>query len=117
VLKGKAADELELSFLGGTVGPDTLQVSGMPRFQNNSRFILFVSSNRTEICPLVGMFHGKFNLHRDPLTGEETVSRHDGAPVQIAPPGVAEGKSLIPLRALTPTEFKQRIRDRLAAKH
>jgi hypothetical protein len=113
-LKGQPGAQLELSFLGGTVGADTLEVNGMPHFHNGSRFILFVSSNRTEICPLVGMFHGKFNLKKDAVTGEELISRHDGSPVRLEPPAPANAKSLPLPRPLTAAEFKQRIRSRVA---
>jgi hypothetical protein len=111
VLKGKAASQLELSFLGGTIGADTLEVNGVPNFKNGSRYILFVSSNRTEVCPLVGMFHGKFNLQKDAATGEETISHHDGTPVRLS---AGDAKSALPLRNLSVAEFKQRVKARAA---
>jgi hypothetical protein len=109
VLKGKAATQVELSFLGGTIGADTLEVNGVPRFNNGSRYILFVSSNRTEVCPLVGMFHGKFNLRKDAVTGEEAISHSDGTPVRF---GAGDAKAT-PLRHLSVAEFKQRVKARV----
>jgi hypothetical protein len=116
VLKGKSDAELELSFLGGTIGADTLDVHGVPHFTPGSRYILFVSSNRTEVCPLVGMFHGNFRLIKDAVTGEETISRHDGSPVQIGSSS-SGAKAAPPLRNLTAAEFKRRVMDRVAATH
>jgi hypothetical protein len=110
VLKGKTASQVELSFLGGTIGADTLEVNGVPRFKNGSRYILFVSSNRTEVCPLVGMFHGKFNLHKDVATGQEMISHNDGTPVRF---GAGDAKAT-PLRNLSIAEFKQRVKARVA---
>jgi hypothetical protein len=116
VLKGESVPQLELSFLGGTIGADTLDVHGVPRFTQGSRYILFVSSNRTEVCPLVGMFHGKFHLIKDAVTGEETISQHDGSPVRIS--SSSQGaKAALPLRNLSAAEFKQRVMDRVATTH
>jgi hypothetical protein len=112
VLKGEAAAQVELSFLGGTIGADTLEVNGVPNFNNGSRYILFVSSNRTEVCPLVGMFHGKFNLQKDAATGEGMIFHHDGTPVRL---GAGDAKSLLPLRNLSVAEFKQRVKARVAS--
>lgn len=116
VLKGKSDAQLELSFLGGTIGTDTLDVHGVPRFTQGSRYILFVSSNRTEVCPLVGMFHGKFHLQKDAVTGEETISQHDGSPVRIGSSSNGAKAALL-LRNLSAAEFKRRVMDRVAATH
>ena len=116
VLKGEFVAQLELSFLGGTIGADTLDVHGVPRFTQGSRYILFVSSNRTEVCPLVGMFYGKFHLQKDAVTGEETISQHDGSPVRIS--SSSQGaKAALPLRNLSAAEFKRRVMDRVATTH
>jgi hypothetical protein len=112
-LKGRQNSDLTLSFLGGTVGENSLEVSGIPHFVKGDRVILFVSSNRTEICPLVGMYYGKFNLRIDHATRAEIVTRHDGKPV-LSEPTAQSLKSFRPPRSLTPAEFKQRIRNHVA---
>src|ERR1700736_872915 len=44
-IKGPVYAERSLEFLGGTVGDDTLQVSGMPVFHAGDRDVLFVSDS------------------------------------------------------------------------
>jgi hypothetical protein len=115
-LKGAALPEITVGFLGGTIGDETLHVAGMPRFSPHERVILFLSSNRTEICPLIGAYHGRFEILKDAVTGAETVARHDGSIVRYseAPDLASPKNAAAPVRPLTAQEFKQRIRDRLA---
>jgi hypothetical protein len=68
-----------LEFLGGTVGELTMVVDGMPRFAVGQNDILFVQNNGRQICPLVGMAHGRYSIVRDPLTGTDQVTRDNGA--------------------------------------
>jgi hypothetical protein len=68
-----------LEFLGGTVGELTMVVDGMPRFTLGQNDILFVQNNGRQICPLVGMAHGRYSIVRDPITGTDRVTRDNGA--------------------------------------
>jgi hypothetical protein len=77
VYKGTPPVELELQFLGGTVGDTTLEVPGVPRFKIGEKSILFVERNRKKFCPLAGVYHGKLTIERDPQTGREVLVRHN----------------------------------------
>jgi hypothetical protein len=69
IIKGNAGASVTLQFLGGTVGDVTLEVAGVPKFHAGDRVILFVESNGVFFCPVVGVFHGKFDLRKDQKTG------------------------------------------------
>jgi hypothetical protein len=93
VLKGSAGLRTQLMFLGGTVGRETLIVSGMPRFEIGERDMLFVSGDRISSNPLVGFWEGRFRIVRDPATGGDVIRTHGGGPVfdglpSAAPPPV-----------------------------
>jgi hypothetical protein len=77
MLKGSAAEELQLVFLGGTVGDDTMEVHGVPKFIAGERVILFSRNNGREFCPLVGIYHGKLLIERDARSGADVVLRHN----------------------------------------
>lgn len=120
VLKGQVGLRTELEFLGGTVGNEMLEVAGMPRFEVGNRDVLFVSSQRGAISPLVGFWHGRFRIVRDPTTGEEQVRAYNGAAVssRLAPSaaaGVATFGPVSPADArgasLSLREFELLIRD------
>jgi len=106
-LKGTVYAERSLEFLGGTVGDDTLRVSGMPEFHVGDRDVLFVSETGRPISPLVGFTYGRFRVVRDTRTGTDLVRTHDGRPLgsvdevgnRSAPATVA------PLRTLTLDDF------------
>lgn len=76
---GSAPSALTLEFLGGTVGELTMDVDGIPLFAVGRTEILFVQNNGRQICPLVGMAHGRYKIERDPATGVELVKRDNGA--------------------------------------
>ena len=76
---GTSPTLLTLEFLGGTVGELTMDVDGIPSFTVGRTEILFVQNNGRQICPLVGMAHGRYKIERDPVTGIEAVKRDNGA--------------------------------------
>jgi hypothetical protein len=117
-LKGvtPAADTLTLVFLGGTVGPDTLSIPGMPAFSLGDREILFVARNGKTFCPLIAAGHGRYRILRDAATQRDYVARENRTPLEdpeevVLPltgsDVVARLKS--PARALSPEDFETRI--------
>ena len=106
-VKGTVYAERSLEFLGGTIGDDTLRVSGMPEFHVGDRDVLFVSETGRPVSPLVGFMYGRFRVVRDARTGTELVRTHDGRPLgsvdevgnRSAPATVA------PLRTLALDDF------------
>lgn len=124
ILKGTAGKILTLQFLGGTIGDVSLDVPGVPRFSPGERVILFVENNGTQICPVVGVFHGKFGLRKDEKTGRDIVTMHDGKPLRdVAEIGSGEGAQFAGKRAkisippdrspLSVGEFKSKLRDQI----
>lgn len=81
VLKGRAGPTLTLEFLGGTVGEDRLQVSGMPVFSRGGRDLVFVQKNGVQFCPLVAMGHGRYRVERDDAGARDIVVRDNGVPL------------------------------------
>lgn len=81
VLKGNERTEVVLEFLGGTVGEETLTVSGMPEFTVGQREIVFVRRNGVQLCPLVAMMHGRYHVRHDATAGRDFVARDDGEPL------------------------------------
>ena len=83
-LKGEPRPDVELEFLGGSVGDRTLTVSDMPKFGVGDRDFLFLSITGRSLSPLVGFFVGRWPIHRDILTGREFVTTSDGRPLSDA---------------------------------
>lgn len=118
-LKGVAQKEVTLQFLGGTIGDERLEVSGMPTFQLGAREIVFVQKNGTQFCPLVAMMHGRYRVLRDAATASDRVARDNGAPltdpteVELpfsgVPDAVRSANSASLARALTPELFESHI--------
>ena len=81
VLKGDVGADLTLRFGGGRSGPYAIQISDLPTFQVGERAVLFVAGNGRDICPLVGVWQGRFRVRFDPHLGTEVVDGNDGRPV------------------------------------
>lgn len=82
VLKGKPSSPYELKVLGGTVGSDVMEIDDVPKFKVGDQTLLFVENNGTQFMPLVGIMNGYFRIETDAKTGNETVLRHSGKPLQ-----------------------------------
>lgn len=117
-LKGPApaADTLTLVFLGGTVGADSLEVSGMPKFNIGDREIVFVAHNGKTYCPLIAAGHGRYRVLRDAATQRDYIARENRTPLEDtsevvlpleAPAAAARLKSAA--RALSPADFETSI--------
>jgi len=127
VLKGNADKSVTLQFLGGTVDGTTLEVAEAPKFNVGDRVVLFVEGNGVQFCPIVGVFHGKFNVRKDERTGRDIVLMHDGKPLRdVGEIGTGEGAQFAPKRArpsfpadrepMSVDDFKERIRSHVARK-
>jgi hypothetical protein len=75
------ADTLTLSFLGGTVGPRTLRVVGMPTFTVGQRQLVFAARNGAVMCPLIGAGHGRYHVVTDAATQREYLTRENRVPL------------------------------------
>lgn len=124
ILKGAADETIELRFLGGTVGDDTMQVEGMPTFAVGDRSVLFVENNGTQWCPLVAVMHGRYRLQRRTADGADVVLRDNGealgAPEQVQTPmahGAGEHADVLArpqtVSAMTLADFELHIRGEL----
>lgn len=120
VLKGPERTEVTLEFLGGTVGDETLSVSGMPKFNLGAREIVFVQKNGVQFCPLVGLMHGRYRILRDEATAREHIARDNGVPLTdttevelpittVPEPVRAASAASASERALTPEAFEASI--------
>jgi hypothetical protein len=83
-LKGAAQTAVVLEFLGGQVGDDVLEVSGVPQFAVGDREILFVQGNGKQFCPLVAVMHGRYRVAHDDATGRDYVARENRQPLRDA---------------------------------
>ena len=116
-IKGAAGTEVVLEFLGGRVGDDILEISGVPQFTVGDREILFVQGNGRQFCPLVAVMHGRYRIVRDATTGRDYIARENGQPLtdvaEVAQPihGAALALRSAPdaAPALTPAAFESLI--------
>jgi hypothetical protein len=121
-LKGDSRDTITLQFLGGSVGDATLEVGGVPKFRVGDRELLFVQKNGVQVCPIVGMHHGKFGVRKDQKSGREALVRHNGKELRdVAEIGTGEAgpdrskfSTSTNAGPLSLDDFKAKIRARLA---
>jgi len=130
IIKGNhPGGRIELSFLGGTVGDLTLEISGMHLPELGEKGIYFVESlRRRQVHPFYGWDQGHFLIREGP-DGAERVTTQSMKPVlgldsgllrnlNSLSSGVASGVSISDEAAekgLTVGEFKQRLRDMMRA--
>lgn len=116
-LKGTEQAEVVLEFLGGQVGDDIMEVSGVPKFAVGDREFLFVQGNQRQFCPLVGVMHGRYRIARDAATGRDYIARDNRVPLNdVAEVARPMNDTLAAMRAaadvahaLTPTAFESLI--------
>src|SRR5688572_16611277 len=120
VLKGPEREEVTLEFLGGTVGDESITVSGMPKFNLGAKEIVFVQKNGQQFCPLVGLMHGRYRVLRDEATAREHIARDNGVPLTdtsevelpittLPGPVRAASAASASANALTPAAFESSI--------
>ncbi len=119
VLKGDAGATLTLRFYGGHAGNVEVRVPDMPTFTVGERDVLFVAGNGTTVCPLVGVWQGRFYVRFDPAVGADIVEDSTHHPViglagrkLLRAPAVAGGET-----PMTLDGFRQLIADELAHPH
>jgi hypothetical protein len=78
VLRGRIRSKtITMRFIGGSDGMGGfLDVSGVPKFEQGERDVLFVAGNGETACPLVQCEYGRFRIH------ENGVFNTHGAPVR-----------------------------------
>jgi hypothetical protein len=81
VLKGDVGGDFTLRLSGGGSGRYAVQIPDMPHFSVGERAVLFVAGNGRDICPLVGVWQGRFRIRVSAASGEEIVEGNDGKPV------------------------------------
>ncbi|MFM8338028.1 MAG: hypothetical protein ACKODK_20935 [Opitutaceae bacterium] len=119
-LKGPERASVTLELLGGTIGDESLVVTGLPRFELGSTDYLFVERNGVQFCPLVAVRHGRYRLLRE-AGGREFVARDNAVPLTdvtqvvlplAALPDVLRSASVA--GALTPSAFEAAVIAELA---
>ena len=64
---------IEIRLFGGSVGGETIEVLGMPRYVLGERNLIFLAGNYRYICPVVGWGQGRFKIGRDTLSGRQVM--------------------------------------------
>ncbi|HVO26157.1 MAG TPA: hypothetical protein VMW56_21285 [Candidatus Margulisiibacteriota bacterium] len=98
VLKGDVGDTLTLRFYGGESGGVVVHIADMPAFTLGERAVLFVAGNGQAVCPLVGVWQGRFHVRFDADQQTDVVETDDRTPVVglagrriLRAPATAEG--------------------------
>jgi len=120
VLKGDVGLTLTLRFYGGHAGDVVVGIPDMPTFTPGERDVLFVAGNNRDVCPLVGVWQGRFYVRLDPTLGTDVVedSAHRpltglvGRELVRAPAAAASGTM-----PMTLDDFRSLIADELAQPH
>ena len=120
VLKGDVGSTLTLRFYGGHAGDVVVGIPDMPVFTLGERDVLFVAGNGEVVCPLVGVWQGRFYVRFDPAMGADVVEDSAHQPVTglagreliRAPAAVARGTT-----PMTLDDFRSAIADELAHAH
>jgi hypothetical protein len=116
-IKGPVYVQRSLEFLGGTVGEDTLHVSGMPEFHVGDRDVLFVADSGAPVSPLVGFMYGRFRVVHDEARRADMIRTHDGRPLgSIADVGNrARAATIAPASTMTLDDFVGAVDSRIRA--
>ena len=98
-LKGYPSGTVDVTTVGGTIGDQTLYVSGMPAFGDGERTVLFLESTG-RYRTVVGLGQGKFSIDNDFVSNDVSELTFE------------DGRGGLPTR-LDLDEFKDDIRRRL----
>jgi hypothetical protein len=112
IVKGNSAStEISLMTMGGTIGTETMQIRGLPKFQTGNTYLIFSQGNGTTIFPVVGGDQGMFQIRSDVVTGEKRVYSANGMP--IVNPSVLQALSLQAPASVPLAVFLEAIRSRM----
>lgn len=104
-LKGPPAGVLELEFLGGTIGDESLTVSHSEMYEVGDRSILFLNGLVNSASPLVGMEQGQLGIESS--NAEDVVVLHDGSVLQtIDQLGAVAAADPVPRVGSAPGRFR-----------
>lgn len=118
---GGAKGALRLRFFGGQLEGRRQRIAGMPEFQVGEAEFLFVRGNGTNLCPLVGIHHGRLRIAKSagPEAAEQ-VLLHDGTPLSEVGQIGKSGERLRPAAggaaALSVRAFGEKVRAALLAR-
>jgi hypothetical protein len=115
VWKAASGAVTQLEFLGGTVGEMTMEVVGMPKFREGQRSVLFVSGEAKAVSPLVGFWHGRMRVEKDPY-GVDRVRTYDGRslgnPEQV---GANKANYMLSVTPMRLSDLETAVRGRVSA--
>ena len=95
--KGTPTAERVLSFFGGTIDGQTMEIGGMPTFRKGQRGWFFIKDNGKVICPLIFAHHGAYLVTAPSATGERSITRLNGQPLRsLAEIGAPESATSAP---------------------
>jgi hypothetical protein len=85
--KGQAAGVVKIIQLGGIVGNVKVSVAGALQWRPGEEVLLFLDAYGPDNYQVSGFSQGKFNIERDPQTGEPFIKRPalEGTGIQGAP--------------------------------
>ena len=115
VWKGAVGGVTQLEFLGGTIDGTTMEVIGMPTFRDGQRSVLFVHGEVRMASPLVGFWHGRLRVEKDP-SGVDRVRTYDGR--SLGSPAEVSAQRPNPMISVTPmrlSDFASAVRGRVLA--
>lgn len=120
IWKGNAGPTLTLRFYGGTAGDVTVRPPDMPTFVLGERDVVFVADNGASVCPLVGVWQGRYYVRADAALGTDVVEDSDRRPLFgvarreiLRAPAASSGESGGPT-PMTLDAFRQLVADELA---
>lgn len=111
-----------IRMLGGTVGEETLSISGAPTFRLGVRYLVFIKDNGKVMFPTIGGPQGIFEVKADPSGGEPTIHHYGGRALTTLPGSVTTKSNAASspkvneaaARAMTKSAFVSEIQRRLA---
>ena len=115
VWKGAVGTITQLEFLGGTIGQTTMEVVGMPTFRDGQRAVLFVHGEVQTVSPLVGFWHGRMRVEKDPY-GVDRIRTYDGRSLgSPADVGTQRANPMISVTPMRLAELASAVRGRVLA--
>jgi hypothetical protein len=115
VLKGDVGSTLTLRFYGGHAGDVVVAIPDMPTFTLGERDVLFVAGNNRDVCPLVGVWQGRFYVRLDPTLGADIVEDSTHQPLTgIAGRQLLRAPAVSGATPMTLDAFRQLIVNELA---